>query len=126
MAILRTIHSRAPLCTILLMTNSLKYHFFTYLAKPNPSNPESKEVDGAYINAWASNKIIDDVALKVRTQIEQEGWKVEKLEESQVVSRNGYKINDELTQVEKEEIFKMLDTADEYGICLAFYTWDKE
>lgn len=108
------------------MTDSLKYHFFIYLAKPNPSNPESKEVDGAFINAWATNKIIGDIDLTVRAQIEQEDWRVEKLEESHVVTRHGYDTNDELTQAEKNVIFEMLDSADEYGLCLAFNTWDKE
>lgn len=97
-----------------------------FVGKPNRTNPESKTVEGAYINCWTSTTNPKKAKGIAEKAIESEGWTIESLEDEGIVSRDGYAMDPEMDGDETEEMFDTLDQADEHGYAVSFYSWGFE
>ncbi|WP_299873591.1 hypothetical protein [uncultured Cocleimonas sp.] len=88
---------------------------FTIVAKPKPDNNESKELGGAYVNAYINFKDEEGAEVIARYYIEDAGWYAEETDEVSWVFKGDLKKSEERYQYFKE--------AKASGSCLVFNTW---
>jgi hypothetical protein len=92
--------------------------WFMFVARPQPSSPDFSSIGGAFINAWVAHSdeaIAEQIA---RDAIADEDWRVERLEEQALVTRQTYK--------DTPESLEHFEQAVADGHCLAFYLWPPE
>ena len=84
-------------------------------ATPNSSNPERKELGGAYINCWVKATTQKDALKKVKEYICEENWSFIKLEDIWVAQRQNY--------TDLPDSLECYDEACENGLSAIFNTW---
>ena len=87
-------------------------------AVPNPGNPESKDVGGAYINCFVNAASKEDAIIKVKEYINAENWEFFQVKDIFIAKRDMY--------TDEPESLECYDEASQYGLGAVFYTWSKE
>lgn len=96
-------------------------YYFMFEGIPLPDNPESKECEGAYILCFVNKKEQQEALSKAKAYINHEGWKIIRVEEMSVVTRDEYEGDPEL-----KDTLECFDEALEYGVSAQFFIWEEE
>jgi hypothetical protein len=68
-------------------------YFFTFHGLPNPLNPESATIGGAFINCWVDRSTLSEAEAAARQSLEQAGWQIKSLDDTRIVDRSDYEDN---------------------------------
>ncbi|WKA56218.1 hypothetical protein [Planococcus shixiaomingii] len=97
-------------------------YYFKFEATPNPDNPEREQYEGAIVNCWVDGTSMKPALTEAAKYVKNEGWKIEKMDDSFKVERERYEGNPELS-----ESLECFDQALREGVSALFYVWpDKE
>ena len=94
----------------------MNVYFILLEGKPLPSNNESKETAGAYMNCWVKSK--DETSAINETIMylhDVEGWQVLSIEEIYITDRERY--------VELPDSLECFKQAVDFGIGVIFHIW---
>ena len=96
----------------------MKIFYLMIEGEPKDTNPESAEMQGAYIDVWVRTESLEDSIQKAKDYVDQEEWNVVAIEESAEVLREDY--------IDDSDLLDCYDEACNKGISALFYTWDSE
>ncbi|MGI2326715.1 hypothetical protein [Planococcus sp. YIM B11945] len=96
-------------------------YFFTFEALPKLDNPEIEEFEGAFVNCWVHSIDLNLAFAEARNYINEEGWKIIRLDSQYTASRELYENDPELLNS-----LNCFDEAVEYGVSAIFHTWPYE
>ena len=93
-------------------------YWFMFLVRPQPANPDYSRIPAAFVNAWVAGPNEPMAEHIARDAVEGEHWKIERLQEWSVVSRQSYQ--------HSPASLKHFEYARTNGHCLVFHPWPPE
>ena len=96
----------------------MNIYFFMLEAVPSESNPESKELGGAFVNCWVKAETMEDAFDEAVKDLGFQGWKFVRIEDEYITERERY--------LDNPESLECYDEACEYGMSGVFYTYPIE
>ena len=96
----------------------MNIYFFMLEAVPSESNPESKELGGAFVNCWVKAETMEIAFDEATKYLEIQDWEFVRIEDEYITERERY--------LDKPKSLECYDEACEYGASGIFYTYPIE
>jgi hypothetical protein len=65
-------------------------YFFTFHAVPDTQHPNSASIGGAFVNCWIDRATLAHAEAAARECIKDAGWRIDTLDDTQIVDRSNY------------------------------------
>ena len=95
-----------------------KVFYFICEASPKPGSKNASKFGGAFINSWIRRPSEAEALERIKTYLERNDWIVSSIKESNLVSRDFYKLDG--------EGIEYFEQAMQDGECFVIHTWPLE